>query len=132
MKEKGRLNFDIRICPICGKQFRCKGWEDKKYCTIHCAHIANQQSTLEASRLGSLRIREQYQTSLPDKIAKIHEWVKSNSEVVANTKMNNLYFLHDLAHYLGVQDVRTVAKMLGLKYRKELALKLIEISENIC
>lgn len=46
--------------------------------------------------------------------------------------MNKLNFLQDLCEHLGVKDPRSVAKMLGLKGRKELVKKLIEISKNIC
>jgi hypothetical protein len=46
--------------------------------------------------------------------------------------MNKLDFLQNLCEYLEVKDQRTVAKMLGLKGRKELVKKLIEISKNVC
>ena len=52
--------------------------------------------------------------------------------LLSNIKMNKLDFLQNLCEYLEVKDQRTVAKMLGLKGRKELVKKLIEISKNVC
>ena len=46
--------------------------------------------------------------------------------------MNKLTFLNSLCEYMGVKDQRTVAKMLGLKGRKELVDKLLEVNKNIC
>ena len=128
--EKSNNYFEDRECPVCHKIFRCKPYDKKKYCSSHCGGYS-EASTL-AWQKASEFIKQKYQNTLPEKIQKIESWVKDNIHLLSNVKMNKLDFLQNLCEYLEVKDQRTVAKMLGLKGRKELVKKLIEISKNVC
>lgn len=128
--EKSKNYFEDRKCPICHKIFRCKPYEKKIYCGLKCAGYS--EASIAAGKKASEMQIQKYQNSLPEKILRIETWVKNNNHVLINVKMNKLDFLSELCAYMGVQDPRTVAKMLGLKGRKELVMKLIEISKNIC
>lgn len=128
--EKSKLNIVERECPICHKIFKCKPYEKKIYCSCKCGGYS--EKTLAASKKASEKNIQNYQDSLPSKIEKIETWVKENTHLFENVKMNRITFLNDLCEYLGVKDQRTVAKILGLTGRKELVKKLIEISKNIC
>ena len=128
--EKSKLNIVERECPICHKIFKCKPYEKKIYCSCKCGGYS--EKTLAASKKASEKNIQNYQDSLPSKIEKIETWVKENTHLFENVKMNRITFLNDLCEYLDVKDQRTVAKMLGLTGRKELVKKLIEISKNVC
>ena len=128
--EKSKNYFEERECPVCHKIFKCKPYEKKKYCSLRCG--GHSEASILAGLKASELTKQRYQNTLPKKIQKIEEWVKNNTPLLSNIKMNNLNFLQDLCKYLGVKDQRSVAKILGLKGRKELVKKLIEISKNIC
>ena len=100
------------------------------YCSCKCSGYS--EAAIAASKKATETNIQNYQNSLPGKLEKIETWVKENVDLLKNVKMNRITFLNDLCIYLGVKDHRTVAKILGLKGRKELVKKLIEISKNIC
>lgn len=130
-KQKAANYFDERTCPVCGKVFKCKPYKKKKYCTLECA---NRDPNCYTKGITNARkaVMDRYNASIPEKIELIYEWVKNNKSILENVKMNKLTFLNDLCDFLNIKDQRTVAKIFGLKGRKELVLKLIEISKNIC
>lgn len=128
--EKSKLNIVERECPICHKIFKCKPYEKKVYCSCKCSGYS--KAAIDASKKATEINIQNYQNSLPRKLEKIEIWVKENADLLKNVKMNRITFLNDLCIYLGVKDHRTVAKILGLKGRKELVKKLIEISKNLC
>lgn len=130
MKLKGQNNFEIRICPICNCSFKCKLYENKCYCSIKCA--SKHQDMKKLSIIAAEKNRDIYNSMLPIKLEIINNWIINNKTKLENVKMNRLSFLQSLCSDLQVKDMRTVAKILGLKNRKELVIKLQEISKNIC
>ena len=43
--EKSNNYFEDRECPVCHKIFRCKPYDKKKYCSLHCGGYS-EASTL--------------------------------------------------------------------------------------
>lgn len=131
VKQKGAENYITRKCIYCNSEFKCKPYDNKKYCSLKCAN-SDPSHYLIGVKAASLKIQKQYQDSLPSKLTHIKEWVSKNKTLLQNVKMNNLTFIQDLCAFLDVKDHRTVAKMLNVKNKKDLVTKLIEISKNIC
>ena len=132
-KMKSEYNYIQKICPICGNIFKFKPYDrPKKYCSRECSKIALKDFCRENCKIATNSIMQEYEKEREKRYSLICEWVRNNTNILANISMNNLTFLQDLAEYIGVKDVRTVAKVLGLKYKKELAKALVELNENIC
>lgn len=133
VKRKAENNFNEHKCPICGKVFRTKNWDSHTYCSLECANKGNVDSGVSAKNLelAILKIKENYSNKRKERLPLIYEWVTKNSELILNSKLNNLKFLNDLCAYINVKDTRTLGKVLGVKYKKDILFKLKEIIENV-
>lgn len=127
MKERASKNYIEHICPVCGKTFRTKNWDSHTYCSLECANKKLKSSLLYKSELGVAKIKERYSSVKEDRLTLIKEWLNTNKDIVIQAKLNNLKFLNDLAQFIGVKDTRSLGKVLGVKYRKDILLELKNI-----
>ena len=79
------------------------------------------------SKLGVLKIRENYLSIREERISLIKEWVNTNKDLIIKAKLNNLKFLNTLAQFIGVKDTRSLGKVLEVKYKKDILFKLKNI-----
>lgn len=129
MKQKALTNFVECECPVCHKIFKLKPWEAKQrtYCSQECAQKGiYEQSLLNIQKATQVQL-ENYQKVKDKRFELILEWLKDNSELVLNCKMNKLTFLNDLAEFIGVKDTRTVGKVLGTSGKRDIINKLKEL-----
>lgn len=129
--EKCKNNFVARICPICKKEFTCKPYDKKIYCSLKCAAQNPINQEKRCSRSNEV-VHSKWMEQSKDKLRKINLWVKENKKVLKDIKWNKLNVLNELCLFLGIKDSRTLAKLLDCANKKEIVLKLIEISKNIC
>ena len=127
MKEKASKNYIEHICPVCRKTFRTKNWDSHIYCSIKCANQVLKNSLSYKSKLGVLKIRENYLSIREERMSLIKEWVNTNKDLIIKDKLNNLKFLNTLAQFIGVKDTRSLGKVLEVKYKKDILFKLKNI-----
>ena len=127
MKEKASKNYIEHVCPVCGKTFRTKNWDSHIYCSINCANQVLKNSLHYKSKLGVLKIRENYLSIRKERMSLIKEWVSTNKDLIIKAKLNNLKFLDTLAQFIGVKDTRSLGKVLEVKYKKDILFKLKNI-----
>lgn len=72
IKQKGVENYIIRKCIYCNSEFKCKPYDNKKYCSLKCAN-SDPGHYLIGAKAASLKIQKQYQDSLPAKLTRIKE-----------------------------------------------------------
>ena len=126
-KLKAENNYIMHICPVCGTEFKTKNWNSHVYCSLECANMHLKDSLLDKSRLGVEKIKDQYKETKENRNNLIIEWVKNNTEIIINAKLNNLTFLKDLALFIGVKDTRSLGKVLDVTYKKDILNKLKEL-----
>ena len=52
---------------------------------------------------------------------------KYKKDLIIKAKLNNLKFLNTLAQFIGVKDIRSLGKVLEVKYKKDILFKLKNI-----
>lgn len=127
MKERASKNYIEHICPVCGKTFRTKNWDSHTYCSLECANKELKSFLSYKSELGIAKIKEKYSSVKEGRLNLIKEWLSTNEDTVIQAKLNNLKFLNDLAQFIGVKDTRSLGKVLGVKYKKDILLELKNI-----
>lgn len=57
--KRGIFKNDIRICPICKKEFECKSYSKQKYCSIRCSsknYIPTEETKIRISNTLKYRL----------------------------------------------------------------------------
>ena len=124
---KGLIKGTEIVKEKASKNYITQNWNSHTYCSIECANKALKSSLLYKSKLGVTKIKENYSLIKKYRLDLIKEWLISNRNIVIQTKQNNLKFLNDLAQFIGVKDIRSLGKVLGVKYRKDILLELKNI-----
>ena len=129
IKQKALENYIEHECPVCNKIFKTKNWNSHKYCSLECANKDLKHTLKEKSKLGVLTIKEKYSKTQQNRLSLILEWlsIKENENLVYNAKLNDLKYLNNLAEYVGIKDPRSLAKVLGVKNKKDTHNRLKEI-----
>lgn len=127
MKDKYKDYWVERVCPVCGKTFRVKPHEKKISCSVECSNILNKDKFRNNIDIANKLNAEEWEKSRRLKCKKLVEWVKNNEETILNAKFNHLTFIKEIAKFINVKDDRTVAKVIGLNYRREFVAKLQEM-----
>ena len=118
--EKGRdkrlTSFkDIKValkCEYCGKEFEVNPCEAKhrRFCSQNCSNlykIGKDETNKDAIEAN----RQLYAKRKEDMIDKVIEWTSENQDLILNCPYNKISTtLNPLVEYVGVKDVRTVAK----------------------
>lgn len=127
VKQKAALNFLEHVCPVCGTRFKTKRWDAHTYCSLQCANIALKDTLKAKSDKAAKIAHEAFLQRQQDKVPLICNWCYQHRNLIENAKLNNLKFLRDLAAFVGVKDTRSLGKLLGLQYKKEILWKLKDI-----
>lgn len=127
MKRKAATNYIEHICPVCGIKFKSKKWDSHKYCSLKCANIVLKESLKAKSEKASKVIHATFVQRQKEMVPLIYSWCIEHRELIVNAKLNNLKFLKDLAALVGLKDTRSLGKLLGLRYKKEIVWKLKDI-----
>ena len=127
VKERSKLNFIEHVCPVCNKIFKTKNYNYHKYCSLQCANIDNTDNLRELSKKASYIVHQKYLYKQKERYILIKEWCFNNTELIESAKLNDLKFLKDLAVYIGVKDTRSLGKVLGVRYKKDILLQLKNI-----
>ncbi len=127
VKRKASLNYIESICPTCGIVFRTKNWNKHIYCSLECANKANREFAIQNIKKASLEVHQKYLKRQETLLPAINLWAISHKELIENAKLNNLTFLKELVNYVGLKDTRSLGKLLGVTYKKEILYKLKDI-----
>lgn len=129
VKQRALENYVDFECPVCHKVIKLKPWEAKQriYCSQECSQKARHDEVIEKAKLATQVNLENYEKVKNERLELIKEWLKENSELVLNCKMNKLTFLNNLADFVGVKDTRTIGKVLGVSGKRDIINKLKEL-----
>lgn len=127
VKRKAALNFIEHTCPVCGVTFRTKTWNSHTYCTLRCANVVLRQTLKAKSDKAAKLTHASFLQRQQEKLPFIYNWCQEHRILIENAKFNDLKFLTDLAAFVGVKDTRSLGKLLGLRYKKEIVCKLKDI-----
>lgn len=120
VKERAKNYWEIRICPHCGKEFKVKPHEKKRFCSYECSvHgckdkiLENQQKATTTSHEINVKIRNERKEI-------ILNWAKNNKDLILNCPFNKVETtFKELFDILNVKDMKTISACVGGKYRKD-------------
>lgn len=129
VKELAKNYYVEQECPTCHKVFRSKPWEHKKYCCLECAksNVEKNEKSKEFLKKATEVNEERYKQVKNERYDKIIEWSLKHQDIILNAPMNNLTYLQDLCMFLDVKDARTIAKVLDVSGKRNIALKLKDL-----
>lgn len=132
MKEIAKTYWEERVCPCCGKTFKVKPHEKKKYCSDGCVQKM-MNVTCQVGLDKANEVNAQRQQELKEHRAElIYEWVRNHKELVLGCPYNRIEgTLHEIFDYVGAKDMRTLALCVGVKYRKDFLKVLKEYAAKI-
>ena len=127
MRQRGKNNYVESNCVICGNIIKHKPYnKPNKCCSKECLLIYQQTNNpgLKIANQKNLENLEQRQKQIREIAI---NWVKENSEIVQNSKMNKLGWLNEIMQLAQIEDQRTLAKAFGVTGRKALVNYFKEI-----
>lgn len=132
MKEKSKNFWEIRVCSCCGKEFKVKPHEKKRFCSVECSVAGCKELWSENLKIATETNEKHIKEVRDSRADLIFNWVKDNRELVLTCPFNNVETtLNGLFDAVGVKDMRTIAACIGCKYKKDTLKKLKEYAENL-
>lgn len=132
VKERAKHFWEERVCQYCGKTFKVKPHEKKRYCSLTCANEAFKSEYQEYIDKANEINAQRYEALKEQRVERIYEWVRNHKELVLGCPYNRIEgTLHEIFDYVGAKDMRTLALCVGVKYRKDFLKVLKEYAAKI-
>lgn len=120
MKKRAKNYWEIRICQYCGKEFKVKPHEKKRFCSYDCSVHGCKDKALENLQKASTVSHEINSKIRNERKEIILNWAKNNKGLILNCPLNKVETtFKELFDILNVKDMRTISTCVGGKYRKD-------------
>ncbi len=125
VKERAKNFWAVCTCEYCGKEFKVKPHQKRRFCSTKCSELGCREESIERLHKITQNSIEKFKRERDDKALIIYEWAKNNRDLVLKCPFNKISTtLKDLFTIVNAKDMRTIMICIGCTSKKEFLKKL--------